>query len=314
MAWHIDAWRDAGVEAVGTRVMSLGGGLVMWGRKSPAAGSAAVGRSRRSPLSRPRPARLVPETSGRGPEHRSPPRRPAWYAVPPGRWRDWLTVLHPPYTAWHLSYVLIGAGLAPRLHLERLVATLIAFGLAVGVGAHGLDELRGRPLGTSIPSAGARQPSPPPPSPAPWSSVLWGRPRWDGDWRCSSWWAWYWWSPTTSSYGAAGCTTGPCSPWGGDRSPCSPPTTPRRPASVRPPLVGAAFAFGLSSAQRELSLEAREVRRRVVAVDGERTYSDGTRRPISHASILRPLERGLVALSWSTCLLGVSLVLARTGH
>jgi len=61
-------------------------------------------------------------------------------------------------------------------------------------------------------------------------------------------------------------------------------------------------------------MEAREVRRRVVTVEGERTYADGTRRTITHASILAPLERGLVALSWSTCLLGVSLVLARTGH
>ena len=77
---------------------------------------------------------------------------PAWYAASPGRWRDWLTVLHPPYTAWHLSYVLIGAAMAPHFHLERLLATLIAFALAVGVGAHGLDELRGRPLRTRIPS------------------------------------------------------------------------------------------------------------------------------------------------------------------
>ena len=61
-------------------------------------------------------------------------------------------MLHPPYTAWHLSYVLIGAAIAPRFHLDRLLATLIAFGLAVGVGAHGLDELRGRPLRTRISS------------------------------------------------------------------------------------------------------------------------------------------------------------------
>ena len=79
--------------------------------------------------------------------------RPAWYAASPGKWRDWLTILHPPYTAWHLSYVLIGAAMAPEFHLERLAATLIAFGLAVGIGAHGLDELRGRPLNTTI-SAG----------------------------------------------------------------------------------------------------------------------------------------------------------------
>ena len=80
-------------------------------------------------------------------------RRPAWYAVSPGKWGDWITILHPPYTAWHLSYVLIGAGLATHINAERLVATLLAFALAVGVAAHALDEVRGRPLGTSIPSS-----------------------------------------------------------------------------------------------------------------------------------------------------------------
>ena len=34
VAWTVDAWRQAGFEEVGTRVMSLGGGLVMWGRRS----------------------------------------------------------------------------------------------------------------------------------------------------------------------------------------------------------------------------------------------------------------------------------------
>jgi len=35
--------------------------------------------------------------------------RPAFYALAPGSWRDWWTLLHPPYTAWHLSYVAFGA-------------------------------------------------------------------------------------------------------------------------------------------------------------------------------------------------------------
>jgi demethylmenaquinone methyltransferase/2-methoxy-6-polyprenyl-1,4-benzoquinol methylase len=34
--WAIDAWRAAGFEDVGVRVMSLGGGLVMWGRRAGA--------------------------------------------------------------------------------------------------------------------------------------------------------------------------------------------------------------------------------------------------------------------------------------
>jgi hypothetical protein len=255
----------------------------------------------------------VPDTSDRAPKGGPAPRRPAWYAVPPGRWRDWLTLLHPPYTAWHLSYVLIGASLAPSFHLERLVATLIAFGLAVGVGAHALDELRGRPLGTEIPSpvlatvaaaaiAGAVALGALGTAQVGWGLAafivvgvvlvvaynleLWGARLHNGTIFALGWGSF----PLLTAYYAQATTI--------------------RPAAV----VGAAFAFALSKAQRELSMEAREVRRRVVTVEGERTYADGTRRTISHASILAPLERGLVALSWSTCLLGVSLVLARTGH
>src|SRR3989442_13616404 len=37
----------------------------------------------------------------------------AFYALEPGGLRDYWTLLHPPYTLWHLSYVLLGAALAP---------------------------------------------------------------------------------------------------------------------------------------------------------------------------------------------------------
>ena len=77
--------------------------------------------------------------------------RPAFYALSAGGWRDYVTLLHPPYTAWHLSYVAIGAALAPEWLPGRLGAALAAFFLAVGIGAHALDELNGRPLGTGIP-------------------------------------------------------------------------------------------------------------------------------------------------------------------
>src|SRR3954471_14107189 len=80
--------------------------------------------------------------------------RPAFYALTSGGWRDLVTILHPPYTLWHLSYVALGAAAAPVLHADRLLAALAAFLLAVGVGAHALDELNGRPLGTRL-SAGA---------------------------------------------------------------------------------------------------------------------------------------------------------------
>jgi hypothetical protein len=77
--------------------------------------------------------------------------RPAFYALRSGGWRDYVTLLHVPYTAWHLSYVAIGAALSPSFAVSRLWPALVAFGLAVGIGAHALDELNGRPLSTRIP-------------------------------------------------------------------------------------------------------------------------------------------------------------------
>ena len=79
--------------------------------------------------------------------------RPAFYALRSGGWRDYVTLLHPPYTLWHLSYVAIGAALAPQMNWGILGWTVLAFALAMGVGAHALDELNGRPLQTRIPSA-----------------------------------------------------------------------------------------------------------------------------------------------------------------
>ncbi len=64
--------------------MSFGAGLVMWGVR-----------------------RRPPPLSARGCA------RPAFYALAPGGWRDLVTLLHPPYTAWHLSYVALGAAAAP---------------------------------------------------------------------------------------------------------------------------------------------------------------------------------------------------------
>jgi hypothetical protein len=76
--------------------------------------------------------------------------RPAFYALAPGSWRDYVTLLHPPYTAWHLSYVAIGGAIAPRWRPGILGLALLAFFLGMGVAAHALDELRGRPLQTRI--------------------------------------------------------------------------------------------------------------------------------------------------------------------
>jgi len=237
--------------------------------------------------------------------------RAAWYTPARGPWKDWVSLLHPPYTAWHLSYVLIGAGLAPQLLVGRLVATLVAFGLAVGLGAHGLDELRGRPLGTSIPPqvlvavsaaaiAGAVVLGGFGVARVGWGLAifiaagvvlvvgynleLWGLHN-------DIWFSMAWGSfPLLTAYYAQAGTL--------------------RPAAV----AGAVFAFGLSKAQRTLSTEARDLRRRAVEVSGEKTYTDGSRRTLSRESLLRPVEASLMVLSGSTCALGVGMVLARAGH
>lgn len=139
-------WREAGLQDVAIRHMSLGGGLVMSARKSgSAAQSASQGNARSS----------ASESSGSGgqlPTAACGPPAAAFYALGPGGWRDYWTLLHPPYTAWHLSYVLLGAAIAPAPDPRMVLGALAAFGLAVGIGAHAFDELQGRPLRTRIPS------------------------------------------------------------------------------------------------------------------------------------------------------------------
>jgi hypothetical protein len=98
-------------------------------------------------------------------------KRPAFYALRPGGWRDLVTLLHPPYTAWNLANVAIGAALAPHLYPGRLAATLAALLLAVGVCAHVLDELHGRPSGTQL-AAARSSAAPCQPSRSPWLRPL----------------------------------------------------------------------------------------------------------------------------------------------
>jgi len=74
----------------------------------------------------------------------------AFYARSGSRWDDLISLLHLPYTAWHLSYVAIGAALAPLLDWQVLAGTLSAFAVGLGLGAHALDEVKGRPLGTGL--------------------------------------------------------------------------------------------------------------------------------------------------------------------
>jgi hypothetical protein len=76
--------------------------------------------------------------------------RPAFYARTGSRRGDFASLLHIPYTLWHLSYVVIGAALAPSVDWRILTGTLVAFAIGLGVGAHALDEGKSRPLQTGF--------------------------------------------------------------------------------------------------------------------------------------------------------------------
>jgi ubiquinone/menaquinone biosynthesis methyltransferase len=144
-------WTDAGLREIRVERMSFGAGVVTSAVKA----GATEGPQRQGPLGAERPMGSRPWEPGPG-----GPRReqrvsvaPAFYALEGGGWRDYWTLLHPPYTIWHLSYVLLGAALAPMPDPRIVAGALVAFFLAVGIAAHSFDELQGRPLGTRIPSS-----------------------------------------------------------------------------------------------------------------------------------------------------------------
>lgn len=236
---------------------------------------------------------------------------PAYYAAHTTGWRrDVWALLHPPYTAWHLSYVLIGASLAPTVNIVRLIATLLAFFLAVGISAHALDELRGRPLQTRLPAgllwvaaviglggavvigiAGVSVLG-------PWLlpfialgvffvfaynlELLRGRVHGDF-WFALSWGAF----PVLTAYFAQ---TGRLSL-----------------AAVE----AAVAAYALSYAQRMLSTPARLLRRRSRSVAGAVTMNDGSQVSLDKPTLLRPLERALAAASWGVVALALALITSR---
>jgi hypothetical protein len=219
--------------------------------------------------------------------------RPAFYALRPGGWRDYVTVLHLPYTAWHLSYVALGASLAPHFHTNRWLWTSAAFALGLGVSAHVLDELNGRPLQTRIGAgtlvvlgvvslAGAC-------AIGVWAAHAWGWgllafvaagafivPAYNlelfGGRFHNGWWlalAWGGLPVLTAYYAQAG--------------------TLRAPA-----VLGAGFATALILAQRTLSLPVRHARRSLGSTEG-----------------VEPMEQALRILPWANVLLGCALVTMR---
>jgi hypothetical protein len=236
--------------------------------------------------------------------------RPAFYALRSGGWRDLVTLLHPPYTAWHLSYVAIGAAAAPHIYADRLGAALGAFFLAVGVSAHALDELHGRPLGTKLKrstlvalaaaslagAVGIGVAGIIVVSPLLAPLVLAGGglvPAYNlelarGRFHSDTWFALAWGGfPAFTGYFANALTV--------------------RPAGV---LVAAACCL-LSAAQRRLSTPVRRLRRNTTEVVGQQRLRDGTVIELTRAGLSEPLEAALRALWIAVVLLAVGLVAVR---
>jgi hypothetical protein len=237
-------------------------------------------------------------------------RRPAFYAAAPGGWRDWWTLLHPPYTAWHLAYVVIGASLAPHVDAVRLLATVLAFFCAVGVAAHALDEVHGHPLRTAIPDGalwlaatagligaialgllGVARVGPGllafivvgPLLVVGYNLELFGG-RIHSDVTFALAWGTF---PVLTGYFAQAERLGLVA------------------------LLGGAATFALSYAQRALSTPARQIRRQVMRVEGTLAMDDGTVLDLNERTLLEPLERALQALSLSVVALAAALAAAR---
>jgi hypothetical protein len=236
--------------------------------------------------------------------------RPAFYARRGGGWADVVSLLHPPYTAWHLSYVALGAVAAPHVVGIRVAAALVAFFLAVGIGAHAFDELHDRPLQTrfsdrtlavlgTLSLAAAAGIGVVGIFTVSWTlaplvlfgvficaayNLEWFDGRLHGDrWFALAWgafpaWTGYW--VNALHFSVAGV------------------------------LVAVACA-ALSVAQRTLSTPARTLRRRTVALSGEQRLRDGTSVQLSTASVLAPLDGALQALSLAVTVLAFGLLVAR---
>jgi hypothetical protein len=236
--------------------------------------------------------------------------RPAFYARGRGRVGDLVTLLHPPYTAWHLSYFALGAAVAPTLHVDRLLWGLAAFALAVGLSAHALDELHNRPLGTGISSrtlavlgvvglagalaigvAGVL-------SVSVWLAPLvlvgglfllaYNLELAGGRFHSDLWFAIGWGGfPAFTGYFVEAEKV------------------------ALPGLLMAAGCTALSVAQRRLSAPARELRRRTLAVSGERTMRDGASQPLTLEGVLAPLDGALAALSLAMVITACAVVASR---
>jgi hypothetical protein len=239
-----------------------------------------------------------------------PAPRPAYYAAASGGWRDWWTLLHPPYTAWHLAYVVIGATLATHVRLTPLLATLAAFFLAVGLAAHALDELHGRPLRTRIPNAVLI---------ATAVAALAGAVGLGVEGVLHVGWALIPFmivgpclviAYNAELFGGIVHTdAGFAAAWGA--FPVLTAYVAQTGSLSAGSVLAAGAAFCLSAAQRSLSTPARMLRRRTTQVSGSITLADGEVLTVDGPRMLEPLERALRAMSWSIVLLAAALAIAR---
>ena len=235
--------------------------------------------------------------------------RSAFYAVGRGTGGlgDWVTLLHPPYTLWHLSYVAIGAAVMPDLVLWRLAGTLFAFFLAVGIGAHALDELHGRPLGTGISSGLLTATAVASITAAMVLGLVYGGWKllpfvivggvlvyaynlelFGGVLHSDVWFAVAWGAfPVLVGAYAQHWTLSLAAG------------------------VAAVAAFFLSLGQRALSTPARMLRRRVSEAAVRLSFTDGSEAELGRADLLAPIERALRYFVCATSAVAVALVLAR---
>ena len=236
--------------------------------------------------------------------------RPSFYALQPGGARDYWTLLHPPYTLWHLSFVALGACVVDTLEPRDLVMALVAFFLAVGIAAHALDELHGRPLRTQIPRsvlislavigvAGALAIGLYGASVVSWWGLVfiaiggflvpaYNLEWFDGRFHTDLWFAVMW--------GGFPALAGGFSQTG----------------RIDVPIVLISAGCGyVAAAQRRLSTPVRSLRRRATAVTGQISYDDGTRVPLDAAAMTQAPEGALRLLWIAMVLLAVGLVITR---
>jgi len=235
---------------------------------------------------------------------------PAFYALTTGGWRDYWTLLHPPYTLWHLSYVTTGAALAPTVNARWWLETMAAFLLAMGIAAHALDELHGRPLGTRIPDGvlwalavtglggavalgvdGAIEAT-------PWIWALipigvflvvaYDLELFGGAIHSDVWFALAWGGfPVVTAYVAQ---------------------TGRLSAGA---VLAAAACVAISAAQRALSTPVRTLRRHAVSVEGAVRLDDGTAEALDAAALRHTPERALRLMSVAMPLLAAALIVPK---